>query len=57
MDTNTIVTLIGSVGFPIIMCLLMYKMQTQTMEELKTSIDNNSLVLQQLVDNMEDRTK
>lgn len=60
MDT-TIFTLIGSYGFPIIMCLLMYKQQNRTLEthkaeieELRKTIDNNTKVVVKLVDKIEE---
>lgn len=55
MDYNTIVTLIGSVGFPIIMCLLMFK-YIQTISEvhkeevsgLSKAVEENTLAVQTL---------
>lgn len=41
MTEQTIVTLIGSLGFPIVMCLLMYKQNlkmTDVISELKEAI-------------------
>lgn len=64
MDSNTVVTMIGSLGFPIIMCLLMYKQQIEStrlhkeeMSELRKSIDNNTLVVQRLADKLEEGDK
>lgn len=40
---QTIVTLIGSLGFPIVMCLLMYRQNlrlTEVVSELKDAITN-----------------
>ena len=55
MDTQTITTLIGSVGFPIVMCLIMVKVMMQMEESHKTEIDslkeslnNNTNVLTKL---------
>lgn len=55
MDANAITTLIGSVGFPIVMCLIMVKV-VMTMEEshkeeinsLKESFNANTQVLTRL---------
>ena len=55
MDTQAITTLIGSVGFPIVMCLIMVKVMMQMEESHKTEIDslkeslnNNTNVLTKL---------
>lgn len=55
MDTEAITTLIGSVGFPIVMCLIMVKVMMQMEESHKTEIDslkeslnNNTNVLTKL---------
>lgn len=52
MDVNVLVQLIGSVGFPIVMCILMfYRMEKQdedyrtTMSEITKSINNNTNAL------------
>lgn len=53
--------LLGSYAFPIVMCLLMYKQQNDMMDrhreeskELRDSLDNNTLVIQRLIDKMEE---
>lgn len=72
MDANTIITMIGSLGFPIVACLGMayffakvndnyrndikeinaaHKAEISTMTE---AINNNTLVIQKLVDRMEE---
>lgn len=72
MDANTIITMIGSLGFPIVACLGMayffakvndnyrndikelnaaHKAEISTMTE---AINNNTLVIQKLVDKMEE---
>ena len=55
MDTQAITALIGSVGFPIVMCLIMVKVMMQMEESHKTEIDslkeslnNNTNVLTRL---------
>lgn len=71
MDANTLITLIGSVGFPIVACVAMAvffakvnenyrndikEIQTTHKEEVKAmtdAINNNTLVIQRLIDNME----
>lgn len=55
MDTQAITTMIGSLGFPIVMCIIMIKL-IFTMEEshkeeidaLKESLNNNTNVLTRL---------
>ena len=71
MDANTLITLIGSVGFPIVACIAMAvffakvndnyrndikEIQATHKEEVKAmtdAINNNTLVIQRLIDNME----
>ena len=71
MDANTLTTLIGSVGFPIVACVAMAvffakvndnyrndikEIQATHKEEVKAmtdAINNNTLVIQRLIDNME----
>lgn len=55
MDTNAIVTVISNLGFPIVMCLLMYKQilnqdtrHREEIEKLSDAIQNNTLALSQL---------
>lgn len=59
MDNNAITTLITSVGFPIVVCLVCFwyiKTMTEThkdeVRQLTEAIQNNTLVMQQLVDKM-----
>lgn len=61
---NTVFSLIGSLGFPIIMCLLLYKQQIETvkshhdeMDEMRKSIDNNTLIVQKLLDKMDEEVR
>ena len=62
MDANTITTLITSVGFPIAVCLICFwyinKMQeTHKSEthELSEALNNNTIVMQKLVDKLDGR--
>lgn len=50
MDISEVTSFIGTVGFPIAMCLLLWKTHTKEMEEVSKAIDNNTLVIQRLVD-------
>lgn len=60
MDFNSLVTAIGSLGFPIVMCLLMYdrlgKQDAQHKEEmmkLTESLNNNTLAISKLTDKIQ----
>lgn len=46
---NTILTGISTVGFPIVMCLIIFYQNEKTIETLKTTIDNNTSIIQELV--------
>lgn len=55
MDYNTIVTLIGSLGFPIIMCLLMFRYiqaiseaHKEEVSGLSKAVEENTLAVQTL---------
>ena len=59
-NISTLTQLIGSLGFPIVMCLLLFwKMNKQEerhkeeMDNLNTSLQNNTLAIQKLTDYME----
>lgn len=59
MDLSTIAQLIGSLGFPIIACIMLYlRMEKQDenhraeVSELTKAITNNTLVMQKLVDSL-----
>lgn len=70
MDANTIVTLIGSLGFPIVACLGMAyffakandnyrndikesnQLHKQEMDAMTEAINNNTLVLNRLIDRL-----
>lgn len=59
MDVNTITTLIGSIGFPIVMCLLLYnRMEKQDelhkseMDKITEALNNNTIALKELVVNI-----
>ena len=61
MDFNSLVTAIGSFGFPIVMCLLMYdrmgKQDAQHKEEmmkLTESLNNNTLAITKLTDKIQE---
>ena len=60
MDVNAIITLVGSLGFPIAACLFCFyhirELTNQHKEEiakLSEAINNNTLVIQRLVDTLD----
>lgn len=69
MNINDITTLIGSLGFPIIMCIVLFnyitklndfnkeesEMHKQEMLMLRDSIDNNTNVIQNLVSKLSEK--
>ena len=42
MDYNTIVTLVGSLGFPIVACIGLFWMINTTMKEFKETVAENT---------------
>lgn len=62
MDISAIANLIGSLGFPIIMCIMMYdrmnKQDEQHKEEMNaitTSLNNNTIALTTLTTKLDDK--
>lgn len=60
MDYGTVVQLIGSLGFPIVMCLMMYaRMEKQDelhrdeMNKMSEALNNNTLALTNLTAKLE----
>jgi hypothetical protein len=60
MDIATLSQAIGSIGFPIIMCILMYeRLNKQSVEhkeemtKITESLNNNTLALQKLSDKLD----
>lgn len=60
MDVNSIVTIIGSLGFPIAACLACFYYIKYTNDQhkeeigkLTEAINNNTLVIQRLLDKMD----
>lgn len=59
MDYNAVMQLIGSLGFPIVACVMLYvRMEKQDenhkaeVSELTKAIQNNTLVMQKLIDRL-----
>lgn len=62
MDANTWLQLIGSYGFPIVMCLLMYKYMLDSNEQhreetkqITEALNNNTITIQKLVDSLDNK--
>ena len=49
MDYNTIITLVGSLGFPIVACIGLFWMIITTMKEFKETVAENTKVMTELV--------
>lgn len=46
---NAILTGISTVGFPIVMCLIIFYQNEKTIDTLKTTIDNNTNIIKELI--------
>lgn len=64
MDFNVIGNLIGSLGFPIVMCIMMYnrmgkqdEQHKEEMSKLTESINNNTIALTQLSAKLDEKEK
>lgn len=60
MDANTIIQLVGSLGFPIVMCgALFWRMvksdeqRKAEMDKLSEALNNNTIALTKLSDNLD----
>lgn len=60
MDANTIIQLVGSLGFPIVMCgALFWRMvksdeqRKAEMDKLNEALNNNTIALTKLSDNLD----
>ena len=51
--TTEILNAISTVGFPIVMCFLFYNLINKTLEDLKKTISNNTLVMTEVLKRME----
>ena len=53
MNPNEIVTLISTIGFPIVCCFFMWKYISSTMKEFMKTIQENTQVTQKLCDKLD----
>ena len=54
MDINEIMTLVSTLGFPIVMCGAMFYQNTKTIAELKDTIQNNTTVMKLILQKIGD---
>lgn len=61
MDMNSIVNIISSVGFPIVMCVLMFRYleatddkREQDTGKILETVNNNTMLISKLVEKFED---
>lgn len=57
MIEESVVTLIGSLGFPIVAYLLMFFKLDKTVEKLEQSINNNSRLVQAIIDQQQQQNE
>ena len=53
MDLNTVVQLVSSVGFPIVCVFVLFKLYREEMTKLHDAIENNTRVMQSLIDRID----
>ena len=49
MDYNSIITLVSSLGFPIVACIALFWMMNTTMKEFKETVAENTKAMTELV--------
>lgn len=49
MDIQIIIQVIREVGFPIVCCFLLWKNNTETMKEVSSSLNKNTVVLEKIL--------
>lgn len=52
MDANTVVGLIGSVGFPIVACCAMAWFVENSFRDFREALERNNALLQRLIDRL-----
>lgn len=57
MEYSDILSLITSVGFPIVAYLLMFKQYNEVLTGVQKSIQDNTLTIQKLIDKMDKEEK
>ena len=54
MEVNEVLNGISSVGFPIVMCVMLYYFNKVEIEKLRETIENNSKILAELKEVIKD---
>lgn len=57
MDVQAIISAVSTVGFPIVCVIIMFKVYREDLGKLQDSINNNTLVIQKLLDKLESLDK
>ena len=57
MELETIVSLIGSLGFPIVACVYLAHFNNKTLNELKDTLNSNTVVLEKLLTKLDVKNK
>ena len=53
MDISAIISAVATVGFPIVCVIIMFKVYREDLGKLQESINNNTLVIQKLLDKLD----
>ena len=56
MDVNAVTDLVSNVAFPIAAFVMMYYSNTKTIEELRETIEENSLIMAKLSEKLDNPT-
>nr|DAF30368.1 MAG TPA: YvrJ protein family protein [Bacteriophage sp.] len=56
MDVDVVTDLVSNVAFPIAAFVMMYYSNTKTIEELRNTIDENSLIMTKLTEKLDNLT-
>lgn len=54
MDINMVTDLLSNVAFPIAAFVMMYYTNTKTIEELRKTVEENSLIMAKLAEKLDD---
>lgn len=57
MDVNEIISLVSSVGFPIIACIFMWRFISTTLKEFTNTMVQNTAVLTKLAEKIDDTSR
>lgn len=49
MDSNTVVTLISSVGFPIVACMFLAWFVFKVVEDLRKTVEHNTNIMEKIL--------